>query len=165
LAIAGVAAVMLSLAPFVAGCGSGDGNGDAVPTATRWADVTPVSTEPGGDPTTEQVVVEVDHGEWYVDTSQDTVPAGTVTFNVINSGLILHNFKVARTDLDPAALPVDSSVFMVDETQVDVLAASSDLPGGGTEQVIVDLPPGNYVLFCNLAGHYEAGVFTGFTVE
>ena len=28
----------------------------------------------------------------------------------------------------------------------------------------LELDPGNYVLMCNLPGHYEAGMFAAFTV-
>ncbi len=166
LALASVAVAILSLAAFGAACGGSDDeeiSGITVPTSTESPDATSEPTEPAASPTPE--TVDVEHGEWYVHTSQDSVDAGTVDFNVTNTGLILHNFKVARTDLDPGALPVDSSTFMVDETQVDVLASSSDLAPNAAEQVIVDLPPGKYVLFCNIAGHYEAGVYTGFTVN
>jgi uncharacterized cupredoxin-like copper-binding protein len=167
LALAGLAVAVLPLAVLVAACGSDEGEvtGIVVPTATQLSDVTPDVTEPTGEATPVNETVDVAHGEWYVDTSQDTVDAGTVTFNVTNTGKILHNFKVARTDLDPGALPVDTSTSTVDETQLDILAASSDLAPGELQQVVVDLPPGHYVLFCNIASHYQAGVYTGFTVK
>lgn len=168
LALVAAVAAILSVAVLSGACGGGDDDeitGVTVPTSTESPDATSEATEPVESPTPEGVTVDVAHGEWYVETSHDTVSAGTVTFNVANTGLIVHNFKVARTDLDPGTLPVDTNTFMVDETQVEVLASSSDLPSNAVEQVTVDLPPGNYVLFCNIAGHYEAGVYTGFTVK
>jgi uncharacterized cupredoxin-like copper-binding protein len=173
LALVSVAVAILCLTAFSAGCGGGDDDditGITVPTSTDSPFATPVPAEPTlrptASPTPEPVtVVEARDGEWYLTLSQQTVPAGTVVFNILNEGTILHNFRLARTDLDPGALPVDPSTYKVDEAQLDVLAATSDMPPGAAEQVILDLPPGKYVAFCNIEGHYEAGDYSGLTVE
>ena len=111
------------------------------------------------------MIVDVPHWEWEMHVSTDTAPAGIVTFNAINQGAIPHNLRLAKTDLAPDALPVDRSTFMVDEGQLDVLAASRDLDAGESEQLTVELRPGNYVLFCNIVGHYQTGLYIGFSVE
>lgn len=147
--------VVLLLGGIAAACGD-DKDGDG---AAR----TP--TEPTDQNPAEGVIVDVPHWEWEMAASADSAPAGTVTFNAINEGTIPHNLRVAKTDLAPDALPVDEGTIMVDEEQVNVLASSRDLNVGEAEEMIVALQPGSYVLFCNVAGHYAAGLFTGFTVE
>jgi plastocyanin len=96
---------------------------------------------------------------------QTSIIDGPVAFQVSNDGSVVHNFRVIRTGLDPDALPVDDATFMVDVDQVDVVARSENLNPGETEAVAVDLAPGSYVLICNIPTHYQAGMFTGFTVQ
>lgn len=168
LALVGIIAAILSVAVLSGACGGGDDDeitGITVPTSTESPDATVQPTEPAATPTPEPVTVDALHGEWYLNLSQPSAPAGTVVFNAVNEGEILHNFRVTRTDLDPGALPVNADTFQVDEAQLDILASTGDMPPGAVEQLILDLPPGKYVLFCNIEGHYQAGVYNGFTVE
>ncbi len=152
--------VLLLLGGIAAACGD-DGDGDgAAGTATELAATAPPAQNPA-----EGVTVDVPHWEWEMAASADSAPAGTVTFNAINEGTIPHNLRVAKTDLAPDALPVAEGTIMVDEEQVNVLASSRDLNIGEAEELIVVLEPGSYVLFCNVAGHYAAGLYAGFTVE
>ncbi len=39
-----------------------------------------------------------------------------------------------------------------------------DVHPGQTKKVTLTLKPGAYQLLCNIAGHYKAGQYTGFTV-
>lgn len=103
--------------------------------------------------------------EFEVSLSADTVPAGTVTFRLMNDGAVVHNFRVIKTDLAADELPVDEAAFTVDEDQVDVLASGGNLDASTQEKVTVDLAPGSYVLVCNIPTHYDAGMHTAFTVE
>lgn len=121
---------------------------------------TPVATTKEG-----QVLVGLTEADWVVSASPDSVPAGDVTFAVTDEGSILHNLRVIRTDLRPDALPLDDAGLAVDEGQVDVVADSADLGPGESVEVIGTLESGSYVLICNIAGHYGAGMFTAFTVQ
>ncbi len=96
-----------------------------------------------------------------------TVPAGEVTFDIKNQGPSQHEFVVVRTDLAAAKLPYDESKFAVNEdseqlTKVDEKEAISK---GDTTQLKVNLPPGHYVLFCNIPTHYSQGMRADFTVQ
>lgn len=132
----------------------------AAPTAPQ-----PAPTEPVRPPPAERVIVDVPHWEWEMRISRDTAPAGTVTFNAINEGVLPHNLRLVRTGLAPDALPVNSSTYMVDEARLEVLAASRDLGAGESEALTVELQPGSYVLFCNVPTHYQAGLYIGFSAN
>ncbi len=110
-------------------------------------------------------VVAVSLVEFSVMPDPTSIADGPVVFLVSNDGVIVHNLRVIKTDLDPDALPVDDATFMVDEGQVDVVARSDNLDVGETAAVSADLQPGSYVLICNIPTHYDAGMRAGFTVE
>ena len=153
---------LLSVLLFVAACG--DDGGDVVPTAaepTEPAEPDPTAAEPAAAETS----VDVRLIEFAVELSVDSVPAGAVTFNANSEGAVLHNLKVIATDIAPDALPVDDALFLVDEEQVDIVASTADLDPGEEETLTVELAAGNYVLICNIAGHYEGGMTVAFTVE
>ena len=48
--------------------------------------------------------MNVELGEWFVDLDSDSVPAGSITFDVINRGGQPHEFIIIQTDLAPDAL-------------------------------------------------------------
>lgn len=169
--------VLLSLSVLAAACGDDDSDADPTattapagdPAATEPADVEPTdSAEP--DPTASEAAaaetsLDVSLTEFVVGASVESVPAGTVTFNVTSDGGIFHNFKVVATDLAPDALPTDDATFAVDEDQVDVVASTADLDPGEAEELTLELEAGNYVLICNIPTHYGAGMAVAFTVE
>ncbi len=126
----------------------------------------PVPTPtPGPSPTPgEGTEVGVSLAEFSIAPDPATIVDGAVNFQVNNDGVILHDFRVIATDLAVDALPMDSSGLQVDESQVDVVGSSQLLEAGTSELVAVQLPPGNYVLICNVATHYQAGMRIGFSV-
>ena len=96
-----------------------------------------------------------------------TIKSGQVTFHVTNSDSSdTHEFIIFKTDLSAGELPLDSS-NNVDEsaqglTKIDEIP---DMAPGDVKDLTVTLDPGNYVAICNLPGHYQAGMYAGFTVE
>lgn len=123
-------------------------------------ETTPEATaEPG------QVLVDLTESDWLVTASPESAEAGEITFAVSNVGSILHNLRVIRTDLPPDALPLDATGLAVDEAEVNVVAESADLLPDESDQAVANLEAGSYVLICNIAGHYDAGMSVGFTVE
>ena len=79
-----------------------------------------------------------------------------------NTGTVTHDIKLVRTDLAPAALPKNGAD--VDESKLDVLAKKTDIKRRDRVEFDVKLQPGSYVLFCNVSGHYQLGMHTGFKV-
>ena len=94
-----------------------------------------------------------------------TGSAGDVTFNVTNAGPSVHEFVVFETDLAPDALPVEDGTVPEDSSELTAVDELEDLEPGSTTPLDVTLEAGSYVVICNIPGHYEQGMHTGFTVE
>ncbi len=92
-----------------------------------------------------------------------SVPSGSVTFSVKNSGAIPHEFVVVKSDLTLDKLP-QFEQKLVDEKQVQVVTKLAPMDAGKQQDVTVALQPGKYILLCNVASHYTSGMFTGFVV-
>jgi len=98
--------------------------------------------------------------------SQPSVPAGLVDLNVTNSAAIGHELLIFQTDLAPDKLPIGTD-GRVDETGdgvQKVFDSGANVDPGTTKTFHTALAAGNYVLVCNLPGHYAAGMHTAFTV-
>jgi len=123
----------------IAGCGGGDDDegGVAVTLADYSVTASPASAEPG-----------------------------EVTFDVRNSAGQVHEFVVAKTDLEADALPTgdDGDVEEEGSDVMSVVDEIEDLAGGDDRELTVTLEAGHYVLFCNLPGHYRQGMSTDFEV-
>ena len=157
--IVAIIAALVSLGMIVAACD--DDDDDADPSATTPPDAVE-PTEPAG---TEASTVDVGLTEFTVSPSPDSTAAGSVTFNLSNSGAQPHNLRVIRTDLDADDLPLGEDGLGVDEDQVDVVASSGDLDPAATDEISADLEAGSYVLICNVLTHYGEGMTVAFTVE
>ncbi len=105
--------------------------------------------------------------DYSITLNTSTSPSGSVTFDVENAATQIHEFVVARTDLAADALPTgdDGDVSEEGATDLEVIDEIEDVEPGATEQLDVTLEPGDYVLFCNLPGHYRQGMTTEFTVS
>lgn len=90
-------------------------------------------------------------------------PPGAVTFSVQNSGLILHELVVVKSDLAVYKLP-QFQQKVVEETKVEVVTKAAPFDAGQKQEITATLQPGRYILLCNVASHYISGMFTGFEV-
>ncbi len=129
--------------------------------------VAPTAT-PGGNQTPTAGGIQVSLTEdpsFTVGVEPASAKAGTVTFAVTNTGRILHNLRLIKSDLSPDGLPLDASGLQVDETKVEVVKSLKELAAGASEQLTADLQAGSYVLICNVPSHYEAGMHAAFTVQ
>ena len=104
--------------------------------------------------------------EWRVRADIDTVHSGPVTFTFANTGTIIHEMLVTRTDIVSGEIPIDpaSTKFNEDDAASKVVGEISEFGAGQTSSVTIDLPPGNYQLVCNVPGHYSKGMAMRFTV-
>lgn len=77
------------------------------------------------------------------DPDELTMPADTdVTILFRNDGMLQHDFVIEDTDF-----------------------ATELLNGGESEEIVVNLPAGEYVYYCSVAGHREAGMVGTLIVE
>jgi len=117
--------------------------------------------------------VKVTLSEWAVARDKAELPAGSITFEVTNTGPDdVHELVVIRTDLDAGALPADSTGKVDEEGSgiEEVMGEIEDIAVGASETLTLDLAAGNYVLLCNIysadehEAHYQEGMRIGFKV-
>jgi uncharacterized cupredoxin-like copper-binding protein len=103
-------------------------------------------------------------GSQGVTLSTNHVKPGNVSFKVKNISTDEdHELLLVKAD-SPDALPMDESGVRVDEDKLKSLKELGDVHPGKTRSTTVTLTAGKYVLFCNEAGHFKAGMYTTFTV-
>ncbi|MBA3691350.1 MAG: hypothetical protein H0W82_08075 [Actinobacteria bacterium] len=91
-----------------------------------------------------------------------SLKAGSTTFSVDNAGPSTHQFVVLATDLAPDSLPVSEGFGNpVDEKGkgVTLIDKIKDISVGCSASLTLDLDSGNYVVICNLPGHYASGMY------
>jgi uncharacterized cupredoxin-like copper-binding protein len=96
-----------------------------------------------------------------------STPAGRTEFDLHSRGPSSHEFKIARTDLPPAHLPLGADGLTVDEQspQLSDVRRLAGVDIGESLTLVVTLAPGNYVIFCNYEGHYLGGMHVGLRVD
>lgn len=104
--------------------------------------------------------------EWAINLTAAKAEAGEVTFTITNYGTIQHEFLVVRTDHPIGGIPVRSeNRFDEEEPGIIVVDEIPEFDVGTTGTVALDLEPGAYQVVCNIAGHYQKGMFAAFEVE
>jgi uncharacterized cupredoxin-like copper-binding protein len=96
------------------------------------------------------------------------VRAGLVEFVLTGVGPTMHEFNVARTDDASSALPQAADGTVDDQTEhrgFQHLAEREGVDIGDHASLTVQLAPGHYVLYCNMYGHYEAGMHAELVVS
>ncbi len=107
------------------------------------------------EPLSDRLRVKLD--EYKLKPDIASVKAGAVRIQADNVGDGEHELVVAASDLKPAKLPTTGDGD-VDEDALDVIGEIPEMPPGKTGTTTLDLPPGKYVMFCNVPGHYVAGM-------
>ena len=119
---------------------------------------------PHGVPAPGAVAVNGIMNEWTVQVDLASVRRGPVTFTITNTGTVLHEFLVVRTDVPVGALVLVGDHFDEEGSLVNVVKEIPDVAAKATGTATVTLEPGRYQLVCNQPGHYALGMYTGFTV-
>ncbi len=98
-------------------------------------------------------------------TAPSHVAGGEVTFRVHNKGPDQHEFIVVHSAT--GKLPLRSDGVTVDEEALQREEVGSLEPGkaGAIRDLQLHLPPGRYVLFCNMSGHYMGGMHSTLVVS
>ena len=102
----------------------------------------------------------------FIKLDRKSVPAGEVTFEAKNSSKnLVHEMIVAPLNSADEILPYDGSETEVNEEKAGYIGEVEEVDPGKTGTATLDLKPGEYILYCNLPGHYMAGMWTILTVE
>jgi hypothetical protein len=101
--------------------------------------------------------------EFSIELNQATAAPGAVTFTVTNSGSMVHEFVVLKTDTQAADLPLTNDA--VNEDNYTSMGEVADLEAGATGNLTATLAAGHYAIICNLPGHVRQGMATDFTVK
>ena len=119
------------------------------------------------EPTPSGTPVNVLLDDFRVRQDAAVVPAGTVSFRILNQGPTTHEVIVVRTDLAPDKLPLQPDGLTVNEEApgIDLLDEVEGLDIDDRETLALRLTPGHYVLYCNLEGHYLGGMHEALMVR
>ncbi len=105
----------------------------------------------GCKPTTQKPSIQeinVALTEWAIEPDMITVKAGTIRFVVRNLGTMAHGFEIEGE--------IDGKEF---EREIE------PFPAGQTRRLMVELPPGEYEIYCQVPGHKEKGMEGTLIVE
>ena len=109
------------------------------------------------------VQVTVEMKDYSITVTPATMKAGTIKIGIKNSGAMLHEFDLIKTDLAPDKLPIDTGAA---KAKTDGLVKQvQNLGVGKVATVSADLAAGHYVIICNVAGHYQLGMRAELTVQ
>jgi uncharacterized cupredoxin-like copper-binding protein len=98
-------------------------------------------------------------------TAPKQVSSGNLLLKVSNKGPDQHELIVVRSQ--STRLPIRSDGLTVNEAILNPVTEPSLEPGtpGSVRWLRLHLPPGHYVLFCNMAGHFMGGMHTDLEVR
>jgi uncharacterized cupredoxin-like copper-binding protein len=143
---------------LLVGCSSG-----ASPSAAAPASQPAASSGGGGTSVTAKLT------EFKIELGATSAPGGPVTFELTNSGTVVHEFVVFKTDLGADKLPLAADGATVDEegagASLTLVDEVEDIAVGATASLAVDLPAGHYVAICNVPAHYTSGMRVEFTTN
>ena len=140
--IAVIAAALAAASLGLSACGDDDDASATTTEAPAAATTAPATTEAPATtaaPAGGSVSVEADpSGQLAFVQKTLTAPAGSVTITLTNDAPVPHNVAVRGNGVDSPP--------------------SDTIQGGGTADLTVDLPAGEYEYYCAVPGHEQAGM-------
>lgn len=150
---AALVVITLSLALVATACSSKDTGGGSNSGSGADSDTNAATT----------VNATVD--DFSIALDQSSASSGEITFAITNDGPSVHEFVVLKTDLAADQLPVIGNEVTEDDPALANEGEAEDIAAAGTASVALQLEPGNYVVICNIVGHYGQGMRATFTIE
>jgi len=91
------------------------------------------------------------------------VKQGKITFQVVNDSMT-EKHEMVIISKPAGTMPYDAKTKRVVEKKVKSFGEVSDLKTGAKGNLSVNLKAGDYVLICNIPGHFMDGMHVDFTV-
>lgn len=112
-------------------------------------------------------------GHMRIFASQSTVAAGEVSLRVVNTGSIVHELVVLSLPADQrighrevkSDGRVDETGSLGEAAKPCGEGAGDGIDPGGLSWTTLQLRPGTYEMFCNIPGHYAAGMYRTLVVS
>ena len=123
--------------------------------------VTTAATTSGGPTAVNVMGGERPNGSYYLTATPPSVKTGPTTLTFKNMGTKVHEVVVLKTDTPANKLKVGADNTVSEDASV---GEDSETNPGKTKTTTINLAPGNYILVCDIAGHYKKGMYIAFTV-
>jgi uncharacterized cupredoxin-like copper-binding protein len=116
----------------------------------------------GGNSADDGQRIDVGMQDFTLHPSATTASPGKITLHLLNRGPSTHEINVDRTDLAEDKLPLRLDGLSVEEDSPELSRIDSIeiVEAGDRATLHLDLPPGHYVLYCNLEGHYLGHMYS-----
>jgi hypothetical protein len=108
-------------------------------------------------------VVRITEKDFRIVVKPRRIPAGDVELVVRNQGPDTHELIMVRPS--GSRLPLRRDGLTVDEEALREVGAVEGVDPHGARTVRLHLAPGQYELFCNMAGHFMAGMHGQLVVD
>jgi uncharacterized cupredoxin-like copper-binding protein len=105
-------------------------------------------------------VVQVTERDFAISLSPKRVAAGPVVFHVANRGPDRHEFIVVRVPKGGLPLRTDGMTINEEKLLPETPGGLEPAESGALRDLSVTLRPGEYEVFCNMSGHFMAGMHT-----
>lgn len=112
---------------------------------------TPAAGGGGGGPAT---TINATEKDFAIALDKSSVPAGTITFSIKNTGPSPHNLGVVAGNGASKASGITGKT----------IKDSENIDAGKTGTLAVDLQPGTYQVVCSIPGHVQLGMIVQLTV-
>ena len=111
-----------------------------------------------------ETLVRVTERDFHISVTPNRIPAGDILLAMRNQGPDTHELILVRSR-SRLPLRLDGSTVNEDALGPVTVASLEGAPPGSGEREHLHLAPGRYELFCNMAGHFMAGMYAELVVE
>jgi hypothetical protein len=114
----------------------------------------------GGSPSSAPAgnVIQVNERDFAISLSPKRIAAGPVVFHVANRGPDRHEFIVVRVPKGGLPLRADGMTISEEKLAPETPGGLEPAESGALRDLSVKLRPGTYEVFCNMSGHFMAGM-------
>lgn len=158
-----LAACGVAIAVMLGGCTGPAATEPSSPTTSTETSPDPESTTTVAASTSSSVaraqepvtaMAELTLSDYAIAPAHTTLQGDMVSISVANWDEAPHDVALIATDLDAGSLPTAGLHLDADDPSVTVVARTEVLDPGGSDNLLVALEPGSYVLVCTVPHHY-----------